>query len=333
MSWLAEYGLFLAKSLTTIFSLVILLTFIILLTAKKKNETGTVSLENISKKMKADKDEILHKMLTSKSDKKAFNKANKKSKNKKTLSCENEKRLFVIEFDGDVRASQVVGLKACVNMLLQIARPNDEVLIKLESPGGMVHTYGLAASHLQRIRDHNLNLTVSIDKVAASGGYLMASIAHRIISAPFAIIGSIGVIGQLPNFNRLLNKHHIDFEQHTAGKFKRTLTVFGENTDEAREKFQEDLEQVHVLFKNHVSLFRPQLELDKVATGEYWYGHDAKKLNLVDEIQVSDDFINALNNSYTIYELRYHEKKKLKEKMGMLANSFINFFSQFSARF
>ena len=108
--------------------------------------------------------------------------------------------------------------------------------------------YGLAASQMQRIRDKKLKLTVCVDKVAASGGYMMAVVADKIIAAPFAVLGSIGVLAQVPNFHRLLKKHDVDFEMLTAGKYKRTLTMFGENTDKGREKFQEDIEDTHVLF-------------------------------------------------------------------------------------
>ena len=112
-----------------------------------------------------------------------------------------------------------------------------------------------------------IGMNATFDKVAASGGYMMACIGDRILSAPFAVLGSIGVVAQIPNLHRLLKKHDVDYEVLTAGEYKRTLTVFGENTDKGRQKFQEDLELTHVLFKDFVSRYRPQLDIDQVLGG------------------------------------------------------------------
>ena len=147
-------------------------------------------------------------------------------------------------------AHEVESLREEITAIISIANPSkDKVLIRLESGGGVVHGYGLAASQLQRIKSAGIPLSVAIDKVAASGGYMMACVADEILAAPFAIVGSIGVIAQIPNFNKILKKNDVEFEQITAGEFKRTLTLFGENTDKAREKFREEIEQTHDLFK------------------------------------------------------------------------------------
>ena len=193
-------------------------------------------------------------------------------------------------------ANQVENLREEVTAVICIAKPKDEVLVRLESGGGVVHGYGLAASQLQRLKDKKIPLTVSVDKVAASGGYMMACVADNVLAAKFAIIGSIGVIAQIPNFNKLLKKNDIEFEQHTAGQFKRTLTMFGENNDEGREKFRDELEDVHQMFKGFVQEHRPALAIDTVATGEYWYGSKALELGLVDTIQTSDDFLLSANS-------------------------------------
>jgi serine protease SohB len=194
------------------------------------------------------------------------------------------------------------------------------VFVRLESGGGMVHGYGLASSQLDRVRQHNVPLTVSVDKVAASGGYMMACVANTIISAPFAILGSIGVIAQLPNFNKLLKKHDIDFEQFTAGEFKRTVTMFGENTEKGKEKFIEELEETHVLFKNFVSERRPSLDMAKVATGEHWFGTTALDLGLVDSIQTSDDYLQQKSTDHKVVAVKYEVKKGLAEKFSKAAS-------------
>ncbi|EOC0549542.1 protease SohB, partial [Cronobacter sakazakii] len=198
----------------------------------------------------------------------------------------------------------------------------DEVLVRLESPGGVVHGYGLAASQLQRLRERQIPLTIAVDKVAASGGYMMACVANNIVAAPFAIIGSIGVVAQIPNFNRLLKRNDIDIELHTAGQYKRTLTLLGENTEEGREKFREDLNETHHLFKEFVHSMRPSLDIDAVATGEHWYGVQAKEKGLVDEISTSDDLIIARMAEREVVSLRYMQRKRLMDRFtGSAAQS------------
>jgi serine protease SohB len=217
-------------------------------------------------------------------------------------------------------AKEVESLRKEITAVLCVAKEGDEVLVNVESGGGVVHGYGLAASQLQRIKDKGLKLTISIDKVAASGGYMMACVADKIISAPFAIVGSIGVIAQLPNFNKVLKKNDIDFEMHTSGEFKRTLTVFGENTEEGREKFRDELQEVHEMFKEFVAQNREQVDIAKVSTGEYWYGQKALALKLVDAIQTSDDFLLKANETHKLYKLKYASKKTLAQKLGIAAS-------------
>ena len=198
---------------------------------------------------------------------------------------------------------------------LAVAKPKDGVLLRLESPGGGVHGYGLAASQLQRLRQGGVRLTVSVDKVAASGGYMMACVADRIVAAPFAIVGSIGVVAQIPNFHRLLKNKDIDVELHTAGEFKRTLTLFGENTEQGREKFREDLNVTHTLFKDFVQQMRPSLDIDSVATGEHWFGTQAKDLGLIDAIGTSDDLLIAEMASHEVLSVRYTRRKRLLDRL------------------
>jgi serine protease SohB len=226
-------------------------------------------------------------------------------------------RVFLLNFDGDVRASAVKHLREEITALLTVARKEDEVVVRLNSSGGLVHTYGLAASQLARIRTRGVRLTVAVDKVAASGGYMMACVADRILAAPFAVVGSIGVLAQVPNFNRLLKKHDVDFEQFTAGEFKRTVTMFGENTESGRQKFREEIEEAHRLFKNFVGEYRPALNVEAVATGEHWYGVQGLEKKLVDELLTSDDYLMARSQDADVFEVTYKPKKKLR---ALLAN-------------
>jgi len=242
-------------------------------------------------------------------------KAKQKLKDKSKAKAK-QKRVFVLDFDGDIKASAVKHLREEISTIISGANKGDEVVIRLESGGGMVHSYGLAAAQLVRLKDAGLTLTIAVDKIAASGGYMMACVADKILAAPFAVIGSIGVVSQMPNFNKWLKKHDIDYEMFTAGEYKRTVTVFGENDDDDRAKYTEELEQTHQLFKHFVTTYRPQLDLTKVANGDHWYGEDALHLNLVDELTTSDAYLLKQMDEHQVYAILSRQKPTLAEKLG-----------------
>ena len=322
MEFLYEYGLFIAKAVTIVIAILLVVGGVVGLISKQKQPKGNLEIDSISERLDDIKDNVNH-LICSKDELKKKNKEQKKAdkaakKEAKHKGDNDEKgNLYVIDFNGSMDAHEVDNLREEVTAIICIAKPKDEVLVRLESGGGVVHGYGLAASQLQRLKDKDIPLTVAVDKVAASGGYMMACVADNVLAAKFAIIGSIGVIAQIPNFNKLLKKNDIEFEQHTAGQFKRTLTMFGENSDEGREKFRDELEDVHQMFKGFVQEHRPALAIDKVATGEYWYGSKALDLGLVDTVQTSDDFLLNANNDKKIYSVKYSVKKNLAEKFGI----------------
>lgn len=230
--------------------------------------------------------------------------------------AQKEKTLYVLEFDGDVHAEQVKNLREEVSALLHIAEKGDEVLLKLTSPGGAVNSYGLAASQLVRIRDKGIPLTVAVDEVAASGGYLMACVANKIVAAPFAIVGSIGVVAEMPNFHKVLEKYNIDYEQFTAGEYKRTVSMFGQNTESAKEKFTEELNEIHLIFKDFVMQYRPSLDVETIATGEYWLAVKALELGLVDELKTSDSYILEAIEEKNVYSISYIEKTTVRQGLS-----------------
>lgn len=307
-----ELAQFLIKSVIIVGSILIVVSSIAALALKQKLSEKKFKFTNLSKKFKTTSSTLKRQMLSDK-EAKAFDKAEKKEEKKKNAS---KPKLFVLDFNGDVKASAADSLRQCVTQILSIADPkSDEVLVRLESPGGMVSGYGLAASELARLRQADLKLTVAVDKVAASGGYLMSCVADSILAAPFAIVGSIGVVAGMPNFHRLLKKNDIDYNVLTAGKYKRTLTVFGENTEEGKEKFIDQLEQIHDLFKRFVNKYRPSLDMEKVGTGEYWFGEDALEMGLVDRITTSEDYLLEQMLQKEVFHLEHQEKQKLMEKL------------------
>ena len=290
------------------------------LRVKKLNESYTHFKETLEKA-------TLSKAEIKKQEK--LQKREKKQRKKNKTQAAPKPQVFVLDFSGDIKARAVSALREEITALLTLAKPADEVVLRLESGGGVVHGYGLAAAQLLRLKEKGIKLTICVDKIAASGGYMMACIADQLLAAPFAIIGSIGVIAQLPNFNRLLKEKHIDFEQITAGEYKRTLTVFGENTEKGREKMQEEIIDIDGLFKDFVKTQRPQLEMSKVATGEHWFGTRAKALALVDKLLTSDDYLLQASQHKAIYAVHYEKKKKLSEKFALAAQATVNhlFFS------
>lgn len=311
MEFVSEFGLFVAKALVVLLVIFAIVVIIASAASRQKEQRGELQVENVSKALRKSTQQIRHSLMS----KKARKQAEKAAKKEAAKESEAEHKLFLIDFKGSMDAKEVESLRREVTAVLAIASDKDEVLVRVESGGGVVHGYGLAASQLQRIRDKGIKLTVSVDKVAASGGYMMACVANQVVAAPFAIVGSIGVLAQLPNFNRVLKKHNVEFEQITAGDYKRTLTLFGENTDEGRNKFQQDVNEVHVLFKNFVSEHRPQVDIDAVATGEIWYGTQALKNKLVDRISTSDDILLEAAENADVIRVAYKPKKNLTEKI------------------
>ena len=324
MEFFSEYAVFLAKTVTLVIAiLVVLASFAALRSKGRRKSAGQLQVSKLNDFYKGLR-ERLEQTLLDKEQLKALRKSQSKTEKKQKKKPEPKSRVFVLDFDGDIKASATESLRHEITALLTLATPKDEVVLRLESGGGMVHSYGLASSQLARIRQAGIPLTICIDKVAASGGYMMACIGNRIISAPFAVLGSIGVVAQLPNVNRLLKKHDIDFEVLTAGEYKRTLTVFGENTEKGREKFQQDLDITHELFKNFVASYRPQLQIDEVATGEVWLGMAAKDKQLVDDLKTSDEYLSEKAKTAEVFHLHYAERKSLQERVGLAASGSVD---------
>lgn len=299
MEFLANYGLFALKALTLVIALLLAIAGILALGRKPKPKLEITSLN----KQYEETQQLMAKAIKNQ-------KPPKQKKNKGEKPA-----LYVLDFYGDIKATEVETLREAITAVLSIAEKRDEVVLRLESPGGTVNSYGLAAAQLQRLRDKKIPLTICIDKMAASGGYLMACAANYIVAAPFAIIGSIGVVAQLPNFYRFLKKNNIDVELLTAGEYKRTLTLFAENTEKGRKKFQENLEEIHQAFRDYVLSHRQQLDINKVSTGEHWLAKDAYDLQLVDYLQTSDEYLTEKMSKFKVFKVAVHGKKALLERL------------------
>ena len=316
-----DYGLFLAKLGTVAVAIIVIGGFIFSEMRRGAEQRG-LTIEHLNRRFE-ELGDTLSRAVLGKAQFKQTAKQRKAERKELDKKGSQRSRIFVIDFKGDIRATATASLREEVSAILAVASKDDRVLVRLENAGGAVHEHGLAASQLLRIRQKELPLIIAVDKVAASGGYLMACVASHIVAAPFAIIGSIGVIAQLPNFNRLLEEKGVDFEQVTAGRFKRTLTVFGKNTDEGREKLREEIEDVHDLFKTQITTHRPQLDIEQVATGEYWYGARALELGLIDEIQTSDDFLAEAVAESDLYRVAYKRRLPLPERILQGAESLL----------
>ena len=352
MEFLIDYGSFLAKGITLVVLLMIALGVISSLKRGEGQDRGKLEVTKLNEKYdnmrqqmsllldgkksvkqaEKDKKKVLQK---EEKERKKAKKSPPKPVAEKTdsentaasandlapASTDRKPTSFLIDFNGDVQAKQVARLREEISAVLTIANQDDEVIVRVESGGGVIHGYGLAASQLDRVRSKGIKLTIAVDKVAASGGYMMACVADHIVAAPFAILGSIGVVAQMPNIHRLLKKNDIDVELHTAGEYKRTLTMIGENTDEGRDKFVKDLQEAHELFKTFIAEHRPQVDLEQVATGEIWFGNQALGQNLVDEIMTSDEYLLNQMENRDVYEVKFTPKKSLSERLGKTAEN------------
>jgi serine protease SohB len=320
----ASYGLFLAELATFVVVLIVLV--VVIVSSRRRGHTEGLVVEHLSRNYEDAADEL--KLAVEgkgryKKAVKARQKERKREEKARSKQDSTKPRLYVLDFKGDLRATAAGSLREEVTAVLRIAKPGEQVLVRLENSGGTVHEHGFAASQLVRLKQHGLKLVVAVDKVAASGGYLMACVADRLIAAPFAIVGSIGVLAQLPNFHRLLEDKGIDFEQIMAGRYKRTLTVFGKNTEEGREKLQQEVEDIHALFKAQIREHRPQVDVDRVATGEHWYGVRALELKLVDELATSDDVLIEAAKEHDVYHLSYKRRRHWQERLLGSAESLL----------
>lgn len=317
MEYVYEYAAFAARLVTVVVvvALPVLLGLALVQARRGAPDAPSLTVRRLNDRLREMRLTMSAALDDPKAARRAAKRARKADRQARRTGGDDAGRVFVCHFTGDVRASAVASLREEITAILAVAREGDEVVVVLESGGGTIHGYGLAASQLARVRTAGVRLTAVVDKIAASGGYMMACVADRILAAPFAIVGSIGVVAQLPNFNRWLRSHDIDFEQITAGKYKRTLSLFGENTDEDREKFQAEIEDAHALFKSFIAEYRPSLDLDAVATGEHWFGTRALEIGLVDGIATSDAYLCERAGGADVFEVRAERSRSIWERV------------------
>ena len=337
MEMLQNIIVFFAESLIVVLSIVAVLITIAVLVAKAKSEKTEFKIENLNEKIDLHTEALKTSLMTD-NQLKEFKKKHKDFLKEREKNIEEgliyKSNIFILDFlKGDIKASATEHLRDEITTVLGVATSSDEILVRVESPGGLVHGYGLAAAQLLRIREAGIPLTISVDQVAASGGYLMACTANKIIASPFALIGSIGVVAQVPNFNKLLKKYDVDYKEYTAGDYKRTVSLFGEITEKGEEKFKEQLEATHVLFKEFVGKYRSQLDLAKVATGEYWYGKTARELGLIDEIKTSDEYILEKSKTHRVVKISFEHKPTISDKLSeVLTKSLTEIFAKILER-
>jgi len=325
MEFIIQYGVFLLKVVTIVIAILLPVLMVINSSkGKSAGDKGHLQIKNLSDQFESMGNALQGALMDGKTFKKFRKDLDKKKKKEDKTPAKDQQSIFVLNFNGDIQASEVDKLKHEINAILLSETKCKEVVLKVESGGGSAYAYGLCAAELKRLIDNKIKLTVCIDKVAASGGYLMSCVATKIVAAPWALVGSIGVIAQMPNINRLLKKNLVDFEMHTAGEFKRTLTVFGENTEEGRDKFKSELEDLHVIFKDFVKDNRPEIDTSIVATGEVWQGEKALEVGLIDEICTSDDYLVTLSKKFKLFEIEYVEKKNFSERFAFAAETFLN---------
>lgn len=312
---LFAYLLFLMKGVTLVILFLIVVAVVFAL--KSKGKDAAICFEYLNEKQLG-----LEKSLLSafaKTGQKAagqalknFLQAGKTRRKMDKRTNDLRKRSFVMSFEGDMHASQVKALRDEITAVLRVAQPEDEVVVRVQSPGGAVPGYGLVASQLVRVKQAKLKLTVCVDQIAASGGYLAAVVADRILAAPFATIGSIGVVVTVPNFHDFLKKQDVDMIELTAGKYKRSISMLGKISEEGKRHTTGQLKVIHEQFKEMVISYRPQVDIQQVATGDYWTAKTALAYGLVDDLSTSDAYIQELIQSSDVWEISTPKKKSLQ---------------------
>ena len=312
MEFLANLGLFAAKTALVAAAAIVVSGFIFLLFNRNRTR-AQLEVEDLNERY----DDLALALKSHAVPKKEFKSATKRDRKRRKKPDPIDRRVFVLDFDGDLRATAVQSLREEITAILSLKpTAQDEIVLRIESPGGLVNAYGLAAAQIERVRDRGVTVVACVDKVAASGGYMMAVVANRILAAPFAIVGSIGVVAGVPNFHRVLQKHDVDYREITAGEHKRTVSLFGEITSDGLQKFRAQIDETHALFKSHVARYRPALDLKHVATGEHWYGIQAKALGLIDEVQTSDDYLLGKRAEARVLRVRFNGRKSLSDKLA-----------------
>lgn len=318
MDLVNELVSFTARSFVVFLTVVASTTAVLMLIRRRgfsSRPSGWLEVKNLNERFDNLRDGLQFGMTKGRASLKLLRKRRKAQSKADEAAPSTKPTVYVVDFDGDVLATATSGLREEVTAIVGVAKPEDEVVVRLESGGGAVPHYGLAAAQLARLKDKQVKVTVCIDRVAASGGYMMACVADSVVAAPFSIIGSIGVVAQIPNVHKLLKRHDVEVQEMTAGEFKRTVTLFGEVTEKGKAKLQEQLEETHVLFKNFVKQHRAGLDVDKVATGEYWLGTRAKELGLVDALHTSDDYLLGRAKDANIFRVQFHPANAWRERL------------------
>ncbi len=317
MAFWLDIAAFVVKALIIVAAIGGLAFFIARLARSSEPKDEEIKVRSLNERYDGMRDAFNAELLDKKQ-RKALAKARKREAKAAKARRDQEpgKRIYVLAFKGDMRASAVKRLGSEIDAVLTVARAGtDEVVLRLQSPGGTVTGYGLAAAEILRLREHKIRVTASVDQVAASGGYMMAVAADRIVAAPFAVVGSIGVVAPVPNLHRLLQKNEIDFEEMTAGEFKRTVSVLGEITPAGRDHFRGKLDATHEAFKAHVHECRPNVDMAKVANGDHWLAREALGLGLVDELSTGDELLFRARDSARLYEVATEARKTLLQQL------------------
>lgn len=230
----------------------------------------------------------------------------------------------VLRFEGDTMATGRQDFARMVDEVLHNKERIQRVIVVVNSPGGGVSVYGQMFAGMERMRNAGVDVTACVDTYAASGGYLMSVPAQRIIAAPFAMVGSIGVVSEFMNFNKLLRRLGVEPMTITAGELKRTVTPLSEVTEENKAAYKAQLEAIHRQFIAVVKKYR-EVDADRVCTGNHWTAAESVelKLNLVDGLATSQEYLFEANQTEDLVTISKLQNPYEKSVLG-LARRFIH---------
>ena len=201
------------------------------------------------------------------------------------------KSVSVVRLSGVIANGPRAGIsdQACAPLLEAAFRKGkpSAVALVINSPGGSPVQSSLIGSRIRRLAaEHDVPVYAFVEDVAASGGYWLACAADKIYLDESSIVGSIGVISASFGAHEFLNRQGFERRVYTAGKSKSMLDPFRPENPEDVERLKGSLEQIHEVFKTHVTSRRGgRLASDQdLFTGEIWLGQKAIDVGLADHI-------------------------------------------------
>ncbi|HIQ50372.1 MAG TPA: signal peptide peptidase SppA [Nautiliaceae bacterium] len=200
-----------------------------------------------------------------------------------------KKSVVIYELKGPIvnyEQTESIYLQKVLSDLDSIEENYDGIILKIDSPGGDAYSTKKIAERIKEI-NKKIPIVACIDQIATSGAYWLASSSDYIVADDFSIVGSIGVYASYLEFTGLMEKLGVKYNRIVFGKYKDILSPFKNLTEEERKLIERKINYIYEYFVKEVAKNRGlnySFVKEKIATGEFFFGYEAKELNLVDAI-------------------------------------------------